>query len=98
MNYNMQMRFLRISKSRIWSISHRDNLIHLDVNIRIYRLTRIIRCAAYFHTHILASKNYWADSHEILHGYLLDDYSSDSRSVFGISIWNPRYGVPPQNF
>ena len=60
----------------------------------VYRLTHIIRCAAIFHTDTLASKNYWADFHEILHGYLLDDYSSDSRGVFWNSIWNPRYRVP----
>ena len=52
------------------------------LSVTDYRLTHIIRCAAIFHTDILASKNYWADFHEILHGYLLDDYSSDSRGVF----------------
>ena len=48
---------------------------------KFYRLTRIIRCAAILHTHVLASENYWADFNEILHECLLDDYSSDSRGV-----------------
>ena len=41
-----------------------------------------IRCAAIFHTRVLARTNYWADFLEILHGWLLDDSKWDSRGTF----------------
>ena len=51
----------------------------------MYRLTHIIRCAAVFHTRVLARANYWADFHEILRRCLLDDSNWDCRGTFLIS-------------
>ena len=47
-----------------------------------------------FHTQDLARRNYLTELTEILHGTLLGDSAWDSRGVFGISVWGPRYGVP----
>ena len=41
-----------------------------------------LRCAACFHTHTLARKNYRADFQEISHGCLLDDDKRHSQGVF----------------
>ena len=47
-----------------------------------------------FHTQDVARGNYLTELTEILHGTLLGDSAWDSRGVFGISVWGPRYGVP----
>ena len=48
-----------------------------------------------FHTQDVARGNYLTELTEILHGTLLGDSAWDSRVVFGISVWGPRYGLPP---
>ena len=47
-----------------------------------------------FHTQYLARRNYSAEMTEILHGTLLGHSAWDSRGIFAISVWGPRYGVP----
>ena len=47
-----------------------------------------------FHTQYLARGNYSAELTEISHGTLLGDSAWDSRGVFGILVWGPKYGVP----
>ena len=47
-----------------------------------------------FHTQYLARGNYSTELAEISHVTLLGDSAWDSRGVFGISVWGPRYGVP----